>query len=293
METKKFTQFGTLSVLTILPLFLLFAILLIKSGVRNSPDFYIHIVTVPTLLICLLIFYKLTIIVDAETVSFRLGIGLVRKSYKISEIKSCRPVKNHLLTGIGARILPNGRLYNVTGLKAIELHFKYKSSVVRLGTNKPEEVSQLIQSLIAGEEIVRNATETSTKNRMNSIWIASFLLIVALAIIPNYQDTKVEWDDNELKIKGVYGMTIPYNEIEQADTLLNIPAISTRTNGYAFGRTLIGNFKLADEGHSKLFIKKGNPPYIIILSQGRVPIYINFKDNQKTMELYHTLRNGE
>lgn len=138
METKKFTQFGTIVVILLLPLLILFITHAIKSGVENNPAFFILLPLALIFLICLLIFYKLTIIVDAETLSFRMGIGLIRKSYKISEIKSCKPVTNHLFI-----------LYNVTGFKAIELRFKYKSSIVRIGTNKPEEISQLIQSLIA------------------------------------------------------------------------------------------------------------------------------------------------
>lgn len=288
METKKFTQFGTVSVIIMLPVLLLFTALLIKSGVRNNPAFYIQIFLVLTFFICLLIFYKLTIIVDAEKVSFKFGIGLIGKSYKISEIKSCKSVSNPLFYGIGIRILPNGRLYNVTGLKAVELQFKYSTSVVRIGTNRPDEISQLIQSLITGEEVLTNI-ETSTKKRINPLWIVALLLILSLAFIPNYQDTRIKLGENGLKIKGIYGITIPYSEIELVDTVSNIPAISHRTNGYAFGKTLIGDFKLADDQHSKLFIKKGSPPYIIIKSQGSVPVYINFKDNQKTIDLYHRL----
>ena len=148
METKKFTQFGTVSVTIMLPLFLFFSGLLIKNGLANSPDFYIHLVLAILFLICLLVFYKLTIIVDDKFVTFKLGIGLVRKSYKISDLKSCRPVTNSALNGIGIRMLPNGWLYNVTGIEAIELQFHNKNSIVRIGTNKPDEISQLIRSLM-------------------------------------------------------------------------------------------------------------------------------------------------
>ena len=74
------------------------------------------------------------------------------KSYKISDIKYCRTVSNSVINGIGIRMLPNGWLYNVSGLKAIELQFKNRKSVIRIGTDKPDEISQLIQSLIVGGE---------------------------------------------------------------------------------------------------------------------------------------------
>ena len=88
-------------------------------------------------------------------------------------------------------------------------------------------------------------------------------------------------------------MTIPFSEIGQVDTVSNIPRISLRTNGYAFGKTLIGNFKFTDGTHSKLFIKKGFSPYVLIKSQGRVPIYINFEKKQKTINLYNELKNNK
>jgi hypothetical protein len=75
------------------------------------------------------------------------------------------------------------------------------------------------------------------------------------------------------------------------DTISNIPEISLRTNGYALGRTLIGNFKLSDDRRAKLFIKRGFPPYLMIISKDRVPVYINFKNSQKTIDLYNNLTN--
>lgn len=96
-------------------------------------------------------------------------------------------------------------------------------------------------------------------------------------------------ESNELKIKGVYGLTIPYSAIEQIDTISNIPHISLRTNGYAFGKTLIGNFKLTDESQVKLFVKKGFVPYLMIKSKKQVTVYINFSDRQKTISLYNDL----
>ena len=151
METKNYTQFGTISVVIMLPLLILFTGLLIKSGLSSSPEMYIHLFLVLTFVICLLVFYKLTIIIDETNVSFKLGIGLVGKSYKITDIKSCKSAPNSALNGIGIRMLSNGWLYNVSGLKAIELQFNNRKSIIRIGTNKPDEISSVIQKLINNE----------------------------------------------------------------------------------------------------------------------------------------------
>ena len=292
METKKFTQFGTVSVAILLPLFLLFAGLTIKSALANTPELIVLSILALTLLLCLLTFYKLTITVDNTHVSFNLGIGLVSKSYKIEDISSCTPITNSAIYGIGIRLLPGGWLYNVSGLKAIELRFKHKASVIRIGTNKPDEISQFIQSLMGSENIIRHNDKPAV-NWMKPLFYLVVLLILASSVIPNYRETKVQFDNDTFKIKGTYGVIIPFKDIEQVDTVSAIPKISLRTNGYAFGKTRIGNFRFSDGSNAKLFVKKGFGPIVVIKSKDRVPVYINFEDKQKTIDLYNRLKTKE
>lgn len=56
-----------------------------------------------TFIICLLIFYKLTIIIDDTHLTFIMGIGLIRKSYFLPDIERCIPVRNSVWWGIGIR----------------------------------------------------------------------------------------------------------------------------------------------------------------------------------------------
>ena len=292
METKKYIQFGTVSVVILLPLFLLFAVLAIKSALANSSELIVLGIVAFTFFLCLLTFYKLTITIDSTHVSFKLGIGLFSKSYKIANISSCTPVTNSAFYGIGIRMLPNGWLYNVSGLKAIELRFKHKASVIRIGTNKPDEVSQFIQSLIDIENIIQYNDKPAI-NWMKPLLYLIVLLAVASSVIPNYRETKVQFENDTFKIKGTYGVTIPFKDIEEVDTVSAIPKISLRTNGYAFGKTRIGNFRFADGSDAKLFVIKGFGPFLVIKSKERVPVYINFEDKQKTIDLYNRLKTKE
>jgi hypothetical protein len=289
METKKYTQFGTVSVVILLPLFLLFVVLTIKSALANSPELVVLGIVSITFLLCLLTFYKLTITVDNTHVSFKMGIGLFSKSYKIADLRSCTPVTNSAIYGIGIRMLPGGWLYNVSGLKAIELRFKHKTSVVRIGTNKPDEISEIIQSLIGSEDVSEHNDKPAV-NWMKPLFYLFVLLVVAFVAIPNYRETKVQFENDTFKIKGTYGLTIQFKDIEQVDTVSSIPKISLRTNGYAFSKTLIGNFRFTDGSNAKLFVKKGFGPFVVIKSKERVPVYINFEDKQKTIDLYNRLK---
>ena len=186
-------------------------------------------------------------------------------------------------------MLLNGWLYNVSGLKAIELRFKHKPSVVRIGTDNPHEISQLIQSLIGSENIIQSSGKPVRK-WIKPLFYLVVLLILALSMIPKYQEPKVQFDNDAFKIKGFYGVTIPFKDIEQIDTVSAIPNISLRTNGYASGNTLIGNFRFTDDKDVKLFVKIGFAPYVLIKSKESVPVYINFEKKQATVDLYNRLK---
>lgn len=146
---KKYTQIGTISIAVFIPLLLIFIIRLFHSGVSLQWESIGLQVLVLVLLVCLLTFYKLTICIDETTISFTFGIGWFGRSYKFSEIKSCEPVKNPWLAGIGIRWMGNGWLYNVSGLKAIKLIFKHKTSIVRIGTNVPKEICALVREKLS------------------------------------------------------------------------------------------------------------------------------------------------
>lgn len=290
METKTYKQYGIFSVILLLPLMLIFIGVLIKSGFSTDPITIVVLFVIVTFLFCLLIFYQLTIKISNDSISFSLGIGLVGKTYKFSDIKSCKAVTNSALNGIGIRMLSNGWLYNVTGLKAVELQFKNRKSVVRIGTDKPEEISNFINSKINQELIATN--DSGLKKRMfNPMWIIViilFLLPVTL-LISSRQETSINTNQNGLIIEGTYGLTISFSDMKQVDTVSSLPQISIRTNGYALGKTKIGNFRLADGQDVKLYVKNGFPPYILIHSRDNKPIYINFEDSKRTIDLYNDL----
>jgi hypothetical protein len=116
--------FGNFSVFVLTGAFILLIFFGIKLSTETTDLMPVLIpgITSLVMLFCLLIFYQLTIIVDDEYVLFKFGMGWFGKKYKISDIKSCRSVRNSGLYGIGVRFLPNGVLYNVSGIEGINSH---------------------------------------------------------------------------------------------------------------------------------------------------------------------------
>ena len=287
METKKYTQFGTFPVMLMFPLLIFFIVIILLSGFDNATEIIILSFLLITFLICLLIFYKLTIYVNNSHISFKLGTGLIHKEYPIADIESCSPVKNSFWYGIGIRLTPGGWLYNVSGLYAIELSFKNKKSKIRIGTNKPEEISQTINKILAKEDY-ESAIEPTQQSTFFIFWTVLLMVLILpiIMIVTGNQETKLDLTDSNLKIKGIYGLTINYSEIIQIETLNNIPKIKTRTNGYAFGKTLKGNFKFQDQTKVRLYIRKGITPYIHIKTKD-IDLYLNFTDSNRTVDVYN------
>lgn len=94
-------------------------------------------------LIVLLLFYKLTVIVDDTFVKYSFGIGLIKGKFLIADIESCR-AKSYASLGWGIRYRAGTVIYNVSGNKAIELMVRGKVNNVMIGTDKPNEIADFI-----------------------------------------------------------------------------------------------------------------------------------------------------
>jgi len=115
----------------------------VLPGPHSSRGVNVAIVT-SVLLVVAILMGALTVEVDDALVRLRFGIGLVRKSFRLDEIASCRPVRNKWWWGWGIRLIPGGWLYNVSGLDAVELELK-NGKVFRIGTDEPQVLSDFIR----------------------------------------------------------------------------------------------------------------------------------------------------
>ena len=91
-----------------------------------------------------LLFYNLTVEIDATHLRFRFGIGLIRKRIPLAEIADARPVRNSWLYGWGIHRTPHGWLYNVSGWDAVEITLT-SGQRLRLGTDEPRRLAQILR----------------------------------------------------------------------------------------------------------------------------------------------------
>jgi hypothetical protein len=91
------------------------------------------------------LFGSLTTEVSHDHFRFWFGPGVIRRSYPLSEIETCRAVTNPWWYGWGIHWTPDGWLYNVTGLQAVQLELR-GGRHVRVGTDEPEELCRWIRT---------------------------------------------------------------------------------------------------------------------------------------------------
>jgi hypothetical protein len=290
MPVKKYTQTGIFSLAMLFPVLLFCIAMLFISGIDEPITVIIFTLIILTIIVCLLIFYKLTIIIDDTHLTFTMGIGLVRKSYPLSEIDSCKPVKNNVLSGVGIHMTSAGWLYNVSGKYAIELSFKNHNRKVRIGTDKPDEISTVINKQINGS-MAGSYYDKGGGGGLVLILslVAATVILPALLIIFGSRETEISFSDSSMKLSGMYGLDVEYKDIRSVDTLRMLPEIKSRTNGYSSGKILKGHFRLIDQSKVLLFIKKGVPPYIR-LKASKTTLYLNFDAPDSTRQVYSELK---
>jgi hypothetical protein len=96
------------------------------------------------LLICAIMFCKLTIKIDEETLQVCFGIGLICKKVPLIEIVACDPIRIRWWYGWGIHLTPYGWLYNVSGLDAVAITLR-NGRRFALGTNDPDGLVEAIR----------------------------------------------------------------------------------------------------------------------------------------------------
>ena len=97
----------------------------------------------------LLLFGSLTVAIDGDTVRLHFGVGLIRKSFPLADIRSARAVRGRWWHGWGIRWIPGtGWLYNVSGFDAVELDLDGDRKV-RIGTDEPQALTAAVERALA------------------------------------------------------------------------------------------------------------------------------------------------
>ena len=93
----------------------------------------------------LALFGSLTVTVDGDLIEARFGPGVIRFSWKQSEVVSAQPMTTPWYCGWGIRYTGSGWLFNVSGTESVELTLK-GGEKVRIGTDDVEGLLAAIRA---------------------------------------------------------------------------------------------------------------------------------------------------
>jgi hypothetical protein len=135
------TQTGTVMIVGMALLAIFFAFM---AYTLPSPGRWGASVAVFGLIILAWLFSSLTVSVSDSELQWRFGPGLWNYRMALADIASVSIVRNSLLNGFGIRMRPGFRLYNVSGLDAVELQLK-SGDIRRIGTDDPAGLASALR----------------------------------------------------------------------------------------------------------------------------------------------------
>jgi len=139
MKAYQNSQIGTLLLVLYSIVIVILAVLALFTQLRRVAMTGLLVMTVVVVL-----FSRLTVKIKEEMVELRFGLGILRKRYLLRDIEACQVVNNPWYYGWGIRYTPQGWLYAVSGLTAVELQMK-NGKKVRIGTDDAYGLCQALE----------------------------------------------------------------------------------------------------------------------------------------------------
>jgi hypothetical protein len=135
------TQLGRLALAIGVPVMAVAAALAFRDALAGGA-----IVSVVAVFILLSMFSLTTVVSDTD-VHVWFGVGLIRRRIALNRITSTELVQNHWIYGWGVHWIPDGWLWNVSGLEGVELAL-VSGRRFRIGTDEPEQLAAAIQGAL-------------------------------------------------------------------------------------------------------------------------------------------------
>jgi hypothetical protein len=132
-------------------------------------------------------------------------------------------------------------------------------------------------------------------NRKNIILVVLvlFSVILPLAFFAfSSMESSVIIDNEQIRITGIYGERIPIEQVKQVFLADSLPNITLRTNVISIGRINKGYFRSSSlQKNVKLLLHTRGAPYLyIIYGDNNKHVILNFRNREKTLEVYEKLR---
>ena len=121
-------------------------------------------------------------------------------------------------------------------------------------------------------------------------FVICILLISMWGVYYQYRsDLVVSVSETELKISGLYGTDIMYDDIQEVTLQNRLPHIKLRSNGFAVGNVRLGNFITKDDVHVILFAHSDSC-FIRIVTKSDNIYYLSAKKPDETIKIFRIIK---
>ena len=96
-------------------------------------------------------------------------------------------------------------------------------------------------------------------------------------------------ENENVVINGTYGELLPYKEMTTVEYLDKIPKVEMNLDGVKSGNSYFGIYYIEGVGRAKLYVEDINEPVVKILTNGYLPVYINYQKLSSTQCLYNSV----
>lgn len=131
-------------------------------------------------------------------------------------------------------------------------------------------------------------------HRKSLIYAGSFLIISLVILggllIPSLYGGNVSYENDTLRISGIYGAELKKDEIKSITKVNAIPQVNLRTNGFGLGYIRKGFFRTVDGKTVHFVLASNNLPALHISTINGENIYVNTLDSKEMDEVIQLFR---
>ena len=106
-------------------------------------------------------------------------------------------------------------------------------------------------------------------------------------------ESKIIIETNSVTLTGMYGETIPIDEIESIQLVDRLPHVVMRTDGFALGSVRKGYFKTDDGIIIKLMINEFQDDYVLVTKLNQERIYYSARNTPNATMVRHFENKGK
>jgi len=153
----------------------------------------------------------------------------------------------------------------------------------------------ILISILVGVTIIVVHGQKFDHNKKKHPHLICFLLGITITfvfglLVCGSVPTKTIINNDKIRFTGIYGFELRKTDISGVELSDKIPKITLRTNGFSFGGSKKGTFRLNEFGKCKLFLQSDKGPFLIISGKNGEITIINHKNIKVTEENFSRIK---